>query len=67
MNAPDRLLKIPLVPGVYILRPASANARSTRRRAALSLLTAMRRNRNARNGKMGRNYLKDVRAARYGR
>jgi hypothetical protein len=67
MNAPDKLLKIPLVPGVYILRAAPANARSTRRRTASSLLTAMRRDRHARTGKMGRTYLKEVRAARYGR
>lgn len=67
MNAPDKLLKIPLAPGVYILRPARANARSTRRRTAASLLTSMRRDKHARTGKMGRTYLKEVRAARYAR
>jgi hypothetical protein len=67
MNAPDKLLKIPLVPGVYILRPAPANARSTRRRTASSLLTVMRRAKRARIGKTGRTYLKEVRATRHGR
>ena len=67
MNAPDKLLKIPLVPGVYILRPAPANARLTRRRTASSLLTVMRRAKRARIGKTGRTYLKEVRATRHGR
>ena len=67
MNAPDKLLKIPLVPGVYVLRPASPDMRASRRRAASLLLTVMRREKRARTGKTGRAYLKEVRAARHGR
>lgn len=67
MNAPDKLLRIPLAPGVYILRPAPAKARASRRRVASLLLTAMRREKRTRPGKAGRAYLKEVRAARYGR
>lgn len=67
MNAPDKLLKIPLVPGVYVLRPAPPGTRASRRRAASMLLTEMRREKRARRGKTGRAYLKEVRAARHGR
>jgi hypothetical protein len=67
MNATDKLFKIPLVPGVYVLRSAPANARASRRRAASLLLTTMRREQRARAGKTGRAYLKDIRAARHGR
>ena len=67
MTAPDKLLKIPLAPGVYVLRAAPPGARASRRRAALSLLTAMRRKKRALSGKTGRTYLKETRAARYGR
>ena len=67
MNAPDKLPRIALAPGVYVLRPAPANARSPRRRAALLLLAAMRREKRARGGKTGRAYLKEVRAARHDR
>ena len=67
MNAPDKLIKIPLAPGVYVLRAARANARSIRRRTAASLLMSMRRDKHARAGKSGRAYLKEVRATRYAR
>ncbi len=67
MNAPDKLLRVPLVPGVYVLRPAPAKARASRRRVASLLLTTMRREMHTRAGKTGRTYLKEARAARYGR
>ena len=66
MNAPDKLLKIPLAPGVYVRRLAATGTRASRRRAALSLLTAMRREKRARTAKTGRAYLKDSRVARHG-
>ena len=67
MNAPDKLPRITLAPGVYVLRAAPANARSSRRQAALRLLMAMRREKRVRGGKTGRAYLKEVRTARHGR
>ena len=67
MNAPDKLLKISLAPGIYIIRPAPAKARSSRRRTAALLLTGLRRASQARGGKTGRKYLKEIRAARYAR
>src|SRR5437667_58953 len=51
MNAPDKLLKISPVPGIYIIRPAPANARSSRCRTAVLLLTGLRRASHARGGK----------------
>lgn len=42
MNAPDKLIKIPMAPGVYLLR------------AATLLLSAMRREKHPRTGKTGR-------------
>jgi len=65
MNAPDQVLKIPLAPGVFMLRPAPSKARTSRRRAAMLLLMALRRAKQARGGKMGRTYLKEIRATRY--
>ncbi len=67
MNAPDKLAKLPIAPGVYVLRPASANAGASRRRAALSLLTGLRRSKGAGNDKSGRTYLKELRASRHAR
>jgi hypothetical protein len=67
MNAPDKLLKISLAPGIYIIRAAPAKARSSRRRTAALLLTGLRRASHARGGKTGRKYLKEIRAARYAR
>jgi hypothetical protein len=67
MNAPDKLIKIPMAPGVYLLRAAPAKASESRQRAATLLLGAMRRAKNSRAGKTGRTYLKEVRAARYAR
>ncbi len=67
MNAPDKLLKISLAPGIYIIRPAPAKARSSRRRTAALLLAGLRRASHARGGKTGRKYLKEIRAARYAR
>ena len=65
MNAPEKLAKPPIAPGVYVLRPASAKASASRRRAALSLLTALRRSKAARTGKSGHTYLKELRATRH--
>ncbi|MSQ74096.1 MAG: hypothetical protein EXR27_22925 [Betaproteobacteria bacterium] len=67
MNAPDKLIRIPLVQGVYLLRAAPAKSRTSRQRAASLLLSAMRREKHPRTGKPGRAYLKEVRAARYAR
>ena len=67
MNAPDKFPKIPVVPGVYILKPSPANARAVRRQTAASLLSALRRAKRARDGKSGRTFLKEIRAARYAR
>jgi len=67
MNAPDKLIKIPLAPGVFILRPVPAKARALCRRTAALLLTGLRRAGPARGGKSGRAYLKETRAARYAR
>jgi hypothetical protein len=67
MNAPDKLLKIPLAAGVYILRPAPSGARAARRRAASALLTVMRQNKQTHAGKSNRAYLKEARAPRHGR
>ena len=65
MNAPDKLIKIPMAPGVYLLRAAPEKLRTSRQRAAALLLSAMRRATHTRTGKSGRVYLKEVRAARY--
>jgi hypothetical protein len=67
MNAPERSLRICVAPGVYVLRTAPAKTRTTAMRAALALLTAMRRTKRGRAGTSGRIYLKDVRSARHGR
>ena len=67
MNAPERNLRISLAPGVYVLRAMPAKARASTRRAAGLLLIAMRRAKHARALGAGRTYLKEVRAARYGR
>jgi hypothetical protein len=67
MNAPDKLIKIPMAPGVYLLRAAPAKASASRQRAATLLLGAMQRAKNLRAGKAGRTYLKEVRALRYAR
>jgi len=67
MNAPDKLLMISLAPGIYVIRPAPANARASRCRTAALLLTGLRRASGARGGKTGRKYLKEIRAARYAR
>ena len=64
MNAPDKLIKIPMAEGVYLLRAAPAKARASRQHAATLLLSAMRREKHPRHGKSGRVYLKEVRAAR---
>ncbi len=67
MNAPDKFPKAPVAPGVYVLRPAPANADALRRQAAASLLTALRRVKHSRAGKSGRAFLKEIRDARYAR
>ncbi len=67
MNAPDKLIKIPLAPGVFLLRPAPVKARALCRRTAALLLTGLRRTRPVRGGKSGRAYLKETRATRYAR
>ena len=67
MNAPDKLIKIPMAPGVYLLRAVPAKARTSRQRAATLLLSAMRREKHPRTGKSGRVYLKEVRAAHFAR
>ncbi len=67
MNAPERNLRIGVAPGVYVLRPAPAKTRVAAMRAALVLLTAMRRAPRARAATSGRAYLKEVRSARHGR
>ena len=64
---PVKLAKPPIAPGVNVLRLASASAGASRRRAALSLLTALRRPKDAGNGKSGRTYLKELRASRHAR
>lgn len=67
MNAPDKLIRIPMAPGVYLLRAAPAKARASRRRAASLLLSAMRREKPARTGEVGRTYLKEIRTGRHAR
>ena len=67
MNAPERNLSVSLAPGVYVIRAIPAKARASARRAAGSLLIAMRRAKRSRARAAGRTYLKEVRAARYGR
>ena len=67
MNAPEKNLRISVAPGVYVLRAVPAKTRAAARRAAESLLTAMRRTRHGRAGRSGRAYLKELRAVRYGR
>ena len=67
MNAPDKLIKIPMAPGVYLLRAAPTKARTSRQRAASLLLSAMRREKLPRTGKAGRTYLKEMRTARHAR
>jgi hypothetical protein len=67
MNAPDKLLKVPLTAGVFVLRSPPAKARASRRRAAMALLTVLRRAKPVRGAKTGRAYLKETRAARYAR
>ena len=67
MNAPEKNLKICIAPGVYVLRAAPAKTRASARRAALVLLTAMRRAKGGRAVESGRAYLKEFRAARHGR
>jgi len=67
MNAPGKLRKISPALGIYVIRPTPAKARSSRRRTAALLLTGLRRASHARCAKTGRKYLKEIRAARYGR
>jgi hypothetical protein len=67
MNAPDKLIKIPMAQGVYLLRAAPAKAHISRQRTAMSLLSAMRREKHPRSGKAGRTYLKELRTARHAR
>jgi hypothetical protein len=69
MSAREKLLRISLAPGVYVLRPAPRGVRSSRRRAALQLLKSLQRAPRARGVKAGRTYyhLKKIRAARYAR
>ena len=67
MNAPDKLIKIPMAEGVYLLRAAPAKARAARLSAATLLLSAMRREKHPRSGKSGQAYLKEIRAARHAR
>jgi len=43
MNAPEKKLRICVLPGVYVLRAAPAKTRASSRHAALVLLIAMRR------------------------
>ena len=65
MNAPDKLIKIPMAEGVYLLRAAPAKARTSRQRAATLLLSAMRREKRPRAGKTGLAFLKEIRTARH--
>jgi hypothetical protein len=67
MNAPDKLIKIPMAPGVYLLRAAPAKARTSLQRTATLLLSAMRSEKHPRAAKSGQAYLKEVRAARHAR
>ena len=67
MNAPDRFPKTPIAPGVYVLKPAPANAGALRRKTAAALLTALRRARPSRAVKSGQTFLKEIRYARYAR
>lgn len=67
MNAPEKHLRTRAAPGVYVLRAAPAATRPAARRAALTLLTAMRRAKPGRAEGSGRAYLKEIRAARHGR
>ena len=67
MNAPEKNLRISVAPGVYVLRAAPLKTRAAARRAALVLLTAMRRAKRGRAVGSGRAYLKEIRAARHGR
>lgn len=67
MNAPERNFSISVAPGVYVLRTVPAKTRASARRAAGLLLIAMRRTKHGRARGAGRTYLKEVRAARYGR
>ena len=67
MNAPDKLLKISLAPGIYIIRPAPAKARSSRRRTAALLLKGLRRVSHAHGKKTGLMYLREIRATRHAR
>jgi len=67
MNAPGKLRKISPALGIYVIRPAPAKARPSRRRAAALLLTGLRRASHARGAKTGRKYLKEIRAAQYAR
>ncbi len=67
MNAPDKLIKIPMAHGVYLLRAVPVKSRAARQRAALLLLSAMRGEKYQRTGKSGQTYLKEVRAARHAR
>ena len=67
MNVPERNLKISSAPGIYVLRTVPAKTRASARRAAGLLLIAMRRTKHGRARGAGLAYLKEVRAARYGR